>query len=174
MNEHEPSRRAAAADVLYSNGVLDLSALSEWIEGREAEHEARCQEAASLSQENARLAERLAEAEPLETAGRQRVTALRREAERGLSALFAGGADGEATRLAAELAGTRDPEALERIGRRVGQLLAEAYPVHPVAAASGAQSRDTRDLSAYRISTRDHSGRETSHIERTETHGENR
>jgi len=173
MHDPETSRRAAAADVLYSNGVLDLSALSEWIEGREAEHEARCREAANLSEENTRLAARLAEAEPLEAAGRQRLTALRREAERGLRALVAGGTDGEATRLSAELAETRDPEALERIGRRVGQLLSEAYPVRPTALASGAPASHPEDLHAYRISPRDRGGRETSHNERTHTHDEN-
>lgn len=147
------SLRGAAADVLYSNGVLDLAALSRWLDGREAEQRKRAEEARALAEENAGLRRQAEENGPLARRARQALETRRAQAARSLRALSAAAAPlPELERLAAELAQAREPEAVERLAERVARLFEDAFPTRPTAEAVGLPGEPPApDLAAFQM-----------------------
>lgn len=150
MQKHEleppKSLAGAAADVLYSNGVLDLEALSDWLEAREAEFGAQ----------SARLEELEREAEasaPLVEQARAQMSRRRGEVQRGLAVLAAAETPpAELARLRRELLRAESAEQLEALADRVERLIEDALPTRPTAEAVESAGRDvSRQLAAFRM-----------------------
>ncbi len=145
MDAHE-SLRGAAADVLYSNGVLDLSALSDWIEASEAEQRARGERLQQLEREAQAHA-------PLVQQATAALEGRRGEVRRGLSVLAAAQTPpAELERLRHDFAAAEAPQELEAVAGRVERLVEEAFPTQPAAQPVEGAGRDpSRELAAFRM-----------------------
>ncbi|MBE7560542.1 hypothetical protein HS125_17000 [bacterium] len=149
MQKHEleppKSLAGAAADVLYSNGVLDLEALSDWLEAREAEFGAQ----------SARLEELEREAEasaPLVEQARAQMSRRRGEVQRGWRYWRRRRRPAELARLRRELLRAESAEQLEALADRVERLIEDALPTRPTAEAVESAGRDvSRQLAAFRM-----------------------